>query len=85
MVTYSDVSATLVVHVEVGPANQSGTINSGSGNGGVKWAFASTSVNLPIVFLNFFFYFYVHFVYFWAEMMPPSLLQFLFLFVLIVN
>jgi len=74
--------------MEVGPADQSVTINSGVGsifNGGVKWAFATTSAILPMFFLNSTFYFYVHLGYFGAEMMPPSLLLFLFLFVLIVN
>ena len=39
--------------MESGPAYQSGAIKSGSGSifdGGVKWAFARTSVNLPKFF-----------------------------------
>ena len=39
--------------MEGGPAYQSGAIKSGSGSifdGGVKWAFARTSVNLPKFF-----------------------------------
>ena len=45
--------------MEGGPAYQSGAIKSGSGSifdGGVKWAFARTSVNLP-KFFKFYFLF----------------------------